>query len=84
MNKKLTLSVDDTVIFLAKKYAADQKQSLSEIVENYFRKLTSDRIEAESLLKSPLVDSLLGSVTVPDDFDYDREKRDYLERKYLK
>ena len=81
MNKKLTLSVDDSVIIRAKKYAEEHKESLSEIVENYFRVITSE-YKNENQEIAPLVLDLLGSVKVPEDFDYEKEKYEYLEKKY--
>ena len=41
MNKKLTLSLDETVIEKAKQFASKQNESLSGIVEGYLRALTS-------------------------------------------
>jgi len=82
MNKKLTLSVDDTVIRRAKEYAQEHQESLSELVENYFRVITSE-YKREKTAISPLVQELLGSVKVPDDFDYEKEKLEYLEKKNL-
>jgi hypothetical protein len=43
METKLTLSLDKEIIEQAKKYAKQQKTSLSKIVENYFYYLTSDK-----------------------------------------
>ncbi len=81
MNKKLTLSVDDTVIIRAKKYAEEHKESLSEIVENYFRIITTEYKDDQKEI-APLVLDLLGSIKVPEDFDYDKEKFEYLNKKY--
>ena len=41
MNTKLTLSLNAQVIEEAKKYAARKQTSISAMVENYFRSLTS-------------------------------------------
>ena len=41
MNTKLTLTIEKEVIEIAKEYAKDKGQSLSEMVENYFKILTS-------------------------------------------
>ncbi len=82
MNKKLTLSLDDAIIERAKKYASDKRESLSEMVENYFRLVTSNYKKEEKKL-SPIVKELLGSIKVPNDFDYDNAKYDYLKEKYL-
>lgn len=82
MNKKLTLSVDDTIIEKAKAYAEDKNESLSQLVENYFRLLTVSR-KKEDKEVSPLVMDLMGSIDVPEDFDYKKEKLEYLESRYL-
>ena len=68
MNKKLTLSVDDAVIEKTKKYAGNHKESLSELVEAYFRIITSDEESGEETAQS--VKALLGSVKVPSGFSY--------------
>ena len=82
MNKKLTLSLDDAIIERAKKYASDKRESLSKMVENYFRLVTSNYKKEEKKL-SPIVQELLGSIKVPNDFDYENAKYDYLKEKYL-
>ena len=82
MNKKLTLSLDDAIIEKAKRYASDKRESLSGMVENYFRVITSNYKKEEKKL-SPIVQELLGSIKVPDDFDYEKAKYEYLKDKYL-
>ncbi len=82
MNKKLTLSVDDLVIIRAKKYAEEHKESLSKIVEKYFRILTAE-YKNEKTDIAPIVKDLMGTLSVPDDFNYDKEKFEYLKKKYL-
>ena len=82
MNKKLTLSVDDKIIEKAKAYAEDKNESLSQLVENYFRLLTSNRKNKEKEV-SPVVMELMGTIAVPEDFDYKKEKMEYLESRYL-
>ncbi len=44
MNTKLTLTIESEVIKIAKEYAKDKGQSLSEIVENYFKFITLQRV----------------------------------------
>jgi hypothetical protein len=82
MNKKLTLSVDDSIIEKAKAYAEDKNESLSQLVENYFRLLTANRRNKEKEI-SPLVNELMGTITVPENFDYKTAKLEYLESRYL-
>lgn len=75
MHKKLTLSLDDSVIERAKRYAKNHNQSLSELVENYFVSITSE-IKMEKTPLAPVVEDLLGSIQEPQDFDYNETKRE--------
>ena len=82
MNKKLTLSLDNVVIEQAKLYAQTHCESLSQMVENYFRFVTSDTKVKKTKI-APIVQELVGSIKAPDNFDYDKVKSEYLEEKYL-
>ena len=42
MNTKLTLTIEQTVIEKAKKYAKDNERSLSDLIENYLKALTKE------------------------------------------
>tara|TARA_R110002050_G_scaffold114933_1_gene230852 strand:- start:104 stop:358 length:255 start_codon:yes stop_codon:yes gene_type:complete len=83
MDSKLTLKLDKTVIEQAKQYAKEQQISLSRLIENYLASLTQkDKSNKKEIEITPLVKSLSGSIKVPDDFDYDKAKYDYLMEKY--
>lgn len=82
MDSKLTLSIDKDIARKAKQYARSNGRSLSDLVENYLKLLTKNSIGDDSQY-TPRVKSLLGSVTLPDDFDYKKEIADYLTKKYL-
>lgn len=81
MDTKLTLKLNQEIIEKAKKYAADKKLSLSRLIENYLNSLTSTK-NNEELEISPFVKSLSTGVSVPLDFDYKKDKGDYLEEKH--
>lgn len=82
MNTKLTLTIDETVIEKAKKYAKGKKNSLSNIIENYLKTLvTEDKKKTTEL--SPIVKSLKGSFNAEKDFDYKKELAKRLSDKYL-
>lgn len=83
MSTKLTLTVDKSVIDKAKKYAKEKGRSLSEIIENYLKAITTDN-QTEDVEISPIVKSLRGSFKMPKDFDYKKELTDALTEKYLK
>ena len=82
MNTKLTLTIEQTVIINAKKYASDKNRSLSNLIENYLKALTSENNNNKVEL-TPIVKSLLGAFTEPSDFDYKKILTDRLSKKYL-
>ena len=64
MNTKLTLTIEQTIIEKAKKYAHIKGRSLSDIVENYLKAITKeDNIESIDL--TPIVKSLKGTFKAP-------------------
>ena len=82
MDAKLTLNIDKDVAQKAKVYAKTNGRSLSDLVENYLKLLTKNSSIKDPEF-SPRVKSLLGSVKVPEDFDYKKEISEYLTNKYL-
>ena len=81
MDTKLTLKLDQEIIEKAKHYASEKKISLSRIVENYLNSLTSDK-ENNDMQISPFVKSLSSGIEIPADYDYKKDRADYLEQKY--
>jgi hypothetical protein len=79
MTTKLTLTIDDSVIIVAKKYA-NKGKSLSDIVENYLKTLTSREPKEESI--SPRILKLMGSIELPENFEYKSALKDSLSKKY--
>jgi hypothetical protein len=77
MNTKLTLTIKKDVIEKAKEYASRQGQSLSTLVENYFKHLTFEKKEEpkKGELK-PLPESFMrleGCLKYEGEFDYKEE-----------
>lgn len=60
METKLTLTIEKTIIQTAKEYAKDKGQSLSEMVENYFKLVTADRRKVNPEQLTPRVQRLRG------------------------
>ena len=83
MNTKLTLSIEQSVIDKAKEYARNKKRSLSDLIENYLKALTSDEF-SEGSHDAPIVKSLRGSFQAAEDLDYKQELSERLREKYLK
>jgi hypothetical protein len=83
MNTKLTLTIEYDVIERSKKYAKENGQSLSDIIENYLKVITREETTSNDEI-TPLVKSLKGSFNAPVDFDYKSELTKVLSDKYLK
>lgn len=85
MDAKLTLKLDKNVIEKAKIYAAEHKHSLSFMVENYLKAVTSmEKKETNKEIKiSEFVKSIgIDGVNLPEDFDYKKEIQEILCKKY--
>ena len=83
MNAKLTLTIEQSVIDRAKRYAKLKERSLSGLIENYLKLLTKE-VAADDITLTPTVKMLKGSFHVPADFDYKKELTDRLTDKYMK
>lgn len=82
MNTKLTLTIEDSVIVQAKKYARQEGRSLSDLVENYLKAVVADPEERQIEI-TPIVKALRGSFKAPADFNYKEELVKGLSEKYL-
>ena len=82
MDTKLTLKLDEDVIKQAKAYARQKHQSLSALVEQYFRFLVGREEESEMPDISPTVQQLSGILKPVETHQVREEYTDYLERKY--
>jgi hypothetical protein len=80
MTTKLTLTMDNTVIEVAKKYAKNKGKSLSSIIENYLMTLTATESKEETI--SPEILKLMGVIELPEDFDYKKALATELSKKY--
>ena len=77
---KLTLTIDPEVVRQAKKYAAEQQQSLSKLVENFLRSLSASKTGMETALTG--VTAGLAGIISKDDLDSIESYTDYLQEKY--
>lgn len=82
MSTKLTLTLEKEVIDVAKAYAKEKGHSLSELVENYFKLLTSNSKTKQKPRLSPKVQSLKGILKVDTDFDYKKILEDEINKKH--
>ncbi len=81
MDAKLTLKLNQEIIERAKHYASEKKLSLSRLIENYLNSLTSEKTNDEIQI-SDFVKSMSSEIKLPADFDYKKERANYLEQKY--
>ena len=82
MTTKLTLTIEKNVISSAKEYAQTKGKSLSNLVENYLKTISSKESDINSL--SPKVVKLMGVIKTPKDFNYKTELSKSLSKKYNK
>ena len=82
MNTKLTLTIEKEVIDIAKKYAKEKGQSLSEMVENYFKFVTVKRIKVKEKQLSSRVRKLRGIIKSDSNIDYKQILNEELSKKY--
>ena len=71
MATKLTLTIEEEVISSAKKYAQKKGKSLSNLVENYLKSISSKEPDLNAI--SPKVMKLMGVIKLPEDFKYKSE-----------
>ncbi len=82
MNTKLTLTIEKEIIEVAKKYAKEKGQSLSGLIENYLKLITTDRRQITPEKLSPRVQKLRGIIKTDDKIDYKEVLTEELSKKY--
>jgi hypothetical protein len=80
MNTKLTVKLNKRVIDDAKAYARNHRTSLSRMIESYLDAMTNKEIKEFEI--TPLVESLSGVVSLPNDYDYKDDYSKFLNEKY--
>ena len=85
MKTKLTLTLEKEVIQQAKAYAKNHGQSLSKMVENYFKIITEKEKNKYNLDEnelSPRVKKLRGIISLDEEIDYKEVLIEELQKKY--
>lgn len=82
MVTKLTLTIEGEVIQSAKKYAQEQGRSLSDVVENYLKTLSSP--SSEIRIPSKKISNLRGVIKLPKNFNYKAELGKSIQEKFSK
>jgi hypothetical protein len=82
MHTKLTLTIEKEVIAIAKEYAKEHGQSLSGMVENYFKFIAEKKIPVKPETLSPRVQRLRGILDADEAKDYKQILTEELSKKY--
>lgn len=85
MNTKLTLSLNQSTIRKAKKYASENGKSISKIVEDYLEEITFDQTSGKKLQKISEETAALKGIIKIHDWEQNASKDprlDYLLEKY--
>jgi Family of unknown function (DUF6364) len=82
MTTKLTLSINEEVVESAKKYAKKKGTSLSGIVENYLKSISTSKSDTGAI--APLVKKMMGTLPLPKNFDYKTALKKAIGKKYSK
>jgi hypothetical protein len=77
MNKKLTLLLDESVISQAKEYAEHHQETLSGMVERYFKYLTVKTSNKQRKKIPKDIEALVGIIKIPGDLDVKKDYRRY-------
>ncbi|HEX8426492.1 DUF6364 family protein [Hymenobacter sp.] len=68
----ITLNLNDELAQQAEQYARQQGRSLTALVEDYLRQVTTQPISPKPL--APPVEELYGILSLPADFDYKTQR----------
>lgn len=78
MSSKLTLSIKGSIIERAKRYAKDSNVSLSQLIESYLERITSESPQ----YGDEELDNIVGIIHLPKDFDLKKELQKLRMEKY--
>ena len=86
MKTKLTLVMEDEVIYNAKIYAKNKEESLSSLVENYLKAVSVEAKDEKNKTKKlhPKIAQLKGIINLPKNFNYKNEMGKILLERYNK
>ena len=82
MNTKLTLTIEKEIIDVAKKYAKEKGQSLSGLVENYLKLITTNKRPISADRLSPKTQRLRGIIKTVDKLNTKQILNEELSKKY--
>ena len=80
MNAKLSLSLDTELIKKAKIYAKSKKLSLSQLIENYLKRLTMEHPDTETAVSN--IEAMSGIVKLDEEMDHKKSFGEHQISKY--
>lgn len=82
-NTKLTLSMEPEVVYRAKQYAKKRHISLSKLIQDYLDQLSKYKPDPDNEIDSDILE-LTGILKgkIPDDFDLNEARYQYLKSKH--
>jgi hypothetical protein len=80
MNAKFSLSLDTELIEKAKTYAKSKKLSLSQLIENYLKRLTMEHPDTETAVSN--VQTMSGIVNLDKELDHKKSFGEHQISKY--
>ncbi len=81
MKIKISLTIKKEVIDRAERYANQKGKSLQDIIEHYLIKIKEENKLEHNI--SPKLKKIVGAVSLPKDFDDEKEIHSILEQKHL-
>lgn len=83
METELTIKIDENILENVEKYTQENKITISELIEKFFKSVTADKSEANKSFEiTPFVQSLKTGVKIPENFDEKELYSKYLEEKH--
>lgn len=82
MDTKLTLKLNQDIIEKAKIYASNKKISVSKLIENYLYSLTTSKEVLANIEISEFVKGLSTNLNIEVDYNYKKQKANFLEEKH--
>ena len=82
MTEKLILSLEESVVTQAKKYAEQTGNTLSSLVENYLKSVSKADLPSNVNQLSPIVKQLKGAFKTTEIAGYEQELQAELSKKY--
>ena len=84
MKENIVISLDASVVKKVEDYAKQKEKTVTELIEDYLRRIVSEQSKRKVFSIDPLVENLCGVLELPSyaQEDLDSERAEYLADKY--